>query len=87
MSRVVGWGSADDALGDGIRDLSVVEVPNISAHTFPVGSILRVIVPDVGHVTMPSCLECAASQANVVLSGSCVLPGDHTGCSDDYKHL
>ena len=66
MSRVVGWGSADDALGDGIRDLSVVEVPNISAHTFPVGSILRVTVPDVGHVTVPSCLECATSQASVV---------------------
>ena len=57
MSRVVGWGSADDALG---------EVPNISAHTFPVGSILRVIFPDVGHVTVPSGLECATSQASVV---------------------
>ena len=65
----------------------MVEAPNVSAHAFHVGSVLRVIVPDVGHVTMPSCLECAASQANVVLSGSCVLPGDHTGCSDDYKHL
>ena len=68
--RVVGQGSADNAPGDGVWDLSVVEVPNVSAHMFPVGSILGVIGPDVGHVTVPSCLECAVSQAGVVLSGS-----------------
>ena len=45
-----------------VRDLSAVEVPHISAHTFPVGSVLWVVVPDVVHVAVPSCLEGAASQ-------------------------
>ena len=83
--RVVGRGPADDAPGDGVRDLSAVEVSHISAYAFPVGSILRVVGPDVVHVAVPSRLECAASQAGVVLGGSCVLPGDH-GSVDDRLH-
>ena len=34
--RVVGRGPADDAPGDGVRDLPAVEVPHVSAHSFPV---------------------------------------------------
>ena len=74
--RVVGRGSTNDAPGDGVRNHSVVEVPDVSAHPFPVGPVLGVVVPDIGHVTVPSCHKGAASQAGVMFGGSCVLPGD-----------
>ena len=50
--RAVGRGPADDAPCYGVRDPSAVEVSHISTHSFPVGSILRVIVPDVIHLAL-----------------------------------
>ena len=83
--RAVGRGPADDAPGDGVRYFLAVEFSHVSAHAFPVGSVIRVVVLDVVHVAVPSRLEGAASQAGVVLDGSRVLPGDH-GSVDDRLH-
>ena len=58
--RVVGRGSTNNAPDDGVRNHSVVEVPDVSAHPFPLGPVVGVVVPDIGHL----------------FGGSCVLPGD-----------
>ena len=83
--RAVGRGPADDAPGDGVRYFLAVEFSHVSAHAFPVGSVIRVVVLDVRHVAVPSRFEGAAGEAGVVLGGARVLPGDLGSVDDGLK--
>ena len=46
--RVVGRGSTNNAPDDGVWNHS--EVLDVSAHPFPLGPVVGVVVPDIGHL-------------------------------------
>ena len=70
------WGPGDDLPADGVGDVCPVDLPHVAAHAFAVGSVVRVIVPDGVHVTVPPLLEGPARKPSIELCSSSVLPHD-----------
>ena len=65
--RVVSWGPAKNIPGDGIRDVGVLQVPNIPGQ-LSVPSFLLVV--EVRLVSSPSCFECVSRQPGIGLDKS-----------------
>ena len=77
--RVVSWSPAKNIPGDGVGDVGVLQVPNISGQ-LSVPSFLPVV--KVRLVSSPSCFECVSSQPGIGLDMTIVVP-DNPGLVDD----
>ena len=80
--RVVGGSPAQDVPCDGVRDVGVLQVPNVSCQlrvtaTFPVGEVM--------FVSPPSHLEVVPCQSTVSLDVTIVIPHD-LGLIHDALH-
>ena len=77
--RVVSWGPAKNIPGDGIRDVGVLQVPNIPGQ---LGAPAFLPVVKVRLVSSPSCFECVTCQSGIRLDMAVVVP-DNPGLVDD----